>query len=121
MAEGLTVAGIAVRVVQDSWSEQMVYQGASMRMAAGNLVDTRYAGARVCECQAWFISSAEEATFRAACAIGVPVQVAGELPDTAFTGAVEISQTQKRRIVSSATGDAIVRVATLHIEEAEPA
>lgn len=122
MAEGLTVAGIAIRVVEDSWTEHMVYQGAGlMRMSAGNLVDTRYGGARVCECQAWFVTSAEETALRSACPIGVAVAVAGELPDTPFDGAVEISQMTKRRLIIPGTGDTIVRVVTLHIEEAEPA
>ena len=121
MAEALTVAGIAVRVVQDSWTEQTVYQGAAMRMAEGNYVDTRYGGARVCECQAWFLTSAEESAFRAAIPIGVAVPVSGELPETAFDGAVEVSQMSKRRLILPGTGDVIVRVVTLHIEESEPA
>jgi len=90
-------------------------------MAGGNLVDTRYAGVRRAECQAWFLTSAEETTLRAVIPIGVPVAIAGELPDASYDAAVEISQTQKRRRIIPGTGDTIVRVVTLQIKEAEPA
>lgn len=122
MAEGLTITGIPVRVLLDSWVEPpMVYQGARMRMAEGNVYDGSYAGVRICECTAYFLTAADESQLRSACPRGVAVAVAGELPDPGFDGLVDIGQVAKRRLTIPGLGELLVRVVSLHIEEAEPA
>lgn len=122
MPEGLTIGGVAVRVVLNSWTEApMVYQGARMTMAEGNIVSTEYGGTRICDCQAYFLTGAEEAALRAVCPRGVPVTVAGELPETGFEGLVDIGQATKKKAIIPAIGETLVRVVALHIEEAAPA
>lgn len=120
MAEGLTIAGIPVAVIADSWVEQpSVYQGARVRLSDNNIFDSSRDRMRVAECQAYFFAVADEDTLRAACPRGTPVAIAGELPGTGFSGVVDFGTATSLRVFD-ADVQVLHRLVTLHIEQAIP-
>lgn len=121
MADDLTIAGIPVRVEGGTWDEGAdIVQGERLRMAEGNVLDMTYAPARAATCRAWFLTVSEETTLRAACPVGVPVAIAGDLTlarGGAFQGVVDFSRAGSKRRDQPGVGSILVRVVTLQIEE----
>ncbi len=120
MAQGLTIAGIDVKVYENSFIEQpLVYTGARVRTFDGYIYSTQANGMRVLECSAGFYSDAEWNALRAACPVGVAVTIAGELVVTSFQGVVDFQATTTKRAGAGLT-QVLWRVCTLHIEQAIP-
>lgn len=117
----LVLAGITVRVVQDSATEtEGIYQGTRLRAKAGNMISTETARMREMNCDIDLMDAAEESALRAACPRGVGVSIDGEWPVSgggAFTGAVDIGNASPWMGAVNEEGEPIYKTVQLHIEQ----
>lgn len=117
----LIVAGITVRVVEDSAKElPSLYQGARARMFDNTTISTERSPMRVLECEIDFYSLAEEVALRAFCPRGTPVAVSGDFVGFGldFFAVVDIGQAAAFE-GNTSLGDEIWKTVTLHIEQAQ--
>jgi len=119
MANGLGIAGIAVRVRRDTWSQvESFYMGARVRMFDNTLFSTERDERRVWEGEAYFLDQAEEEALRAACPRGIGVLVSGELVGgDLFYGTVDMGPSSYKYVLELGV-QALHRTMPLHIEEA---
>lgn len=117
----LVVAGIEVRVVEDSAKElPSLYQGARTRTFTNSTISTERTPMRVLECEIDLYSLEEEIILRQACPRGFPIAVSGDFVGFGqdFFALADIGQAAAFE-GDAALGDEIWKTVTLHLEQAQ--
>ncbi len=115
----LTLGGVSVRVIRNSWVEKpSVHQGGRQRMRDNTIRSTEDATTRkrIADCHVDLPTFTDEATLRTACPKGVAVAVAGDLPSTGFNALVDIGDVTALYDLQGGV-QVLLRAATVHIEE----
>jgi hypothetical protein len=120
MTDFLTVAGIVLRVVEDTAVEhEGIFQGERVRGALGNLINMEAPSTRmrVLDCQADLYAASEETDLRAACPRGTAVAIGGWWAGAGFQGVVDLTDITAE-VGALAVGEDFFKVVAVHIEQA---